>query len=98
MGQRRVHEYLLLEDDGARGILRCAKCGFEYCGSTEDYRLFSLAYERPVTDIHPCVPNPRKLIDEDWFFREYYCPGCGVMIDNELVREGEEPKPKMLLK
>ena len=97
MKRTKIHEYLTLEE-GDKRIIKCAKCGFEYCTPSENYKLHALMHERPVTDISPLVCDPKVYLDEDWVFREYYCPGCGVMIDNEIARNGEKPRPYVIFK
>ena len=96
--QTRIHEYLVLEEETSKRVIKCFKCGFEYCAPSENYKYYALMYERPVTDISPLVCDPMVYLDEDWVFREYYCPDCGVMIDNEIARKGEEPRPYIVLK
>lgn len=32
----------------------------------------------------------RRYIDDRPVFRQFYCPGCGALIENEVARENDE--------
>jgi acetone carboxylase gamma subunit len=36
------------------------------------------------------VGDWRRYIDERPVFRQFFCPGCGALIENEIAREGDE--------
>jgi acetone carboxylase gamma subunit len=35
--------------------------------------------------------NAKEELDEEMTYRSYICPGCGVLLDNELARADEPP-------
>jgi acetone carboxylase gamma subunit len=39
---------------------------------------------------NPNVGDWRRYIDERPVFRQFFCPGCGALIENEIAREGDE--------
>ena len=48
---------------------------------------------KPLVEVTSTTCEPKVYLDEGWELREYYCPGCAVMIDNELAVRGEVIKP-----
>ncbi|MHB8764027.1 MAG: acetone carboxylase subunit gamma [Deferrisomatales bacterium] len=86
----RITEYL--EIDLLREAWLCQRCGRELVGARESYKAGCLVAERPLAEVHPPLvegslysfcPNPDycRLL-------EFYCPGCGVMIENEYLPPG----------
>lgn len=86
----RITEYL--EIDLLREMWCCQRCGRELINAREDYKRGCLVAERLMEEVHPPVvegqaysfsPHPDfcRLI-------EFYCPGCGVMIENEYLPPG----------
>jgi len=86
----RITEYL--EIDLAAEQWCCQRCGHVLIGAREDYKRGCLVCERPLEEVHEALaeggeysfrpdPNYCRLI-------EFYCPGCGVMIENEYLPPG----------
>ena len=91
MGKKaQITEYL--DIDLENEIWCCHKCGRELNSARDSYKKGCLVYERDPRTIH----NP--VIEEGpWSFSppadwvaivEFYCPGCGIMIENELLPLG----------
>jgi acetophenone carboxylase len=75
----------VVEDEQGRKILVCSKCGFGYCETKENFKLYSLINERAPEEIY----SGRLAFDKDWcIFREFYCPGCGVQTEVEATPPG----------
>ena len=75
----------IVEDDQKRNLAVCSVCGFAYCEASENYKHYSLVYERDPAEIHGTVAGYPK----DWcIYREFYCPGCGTQIDVEATVPG----------
>ena len=73
------------KDVQGRNILVCSKCGFVYCEAKENFKLYSLVYERDPAEIY----QGRLAFDKDWcVFREFYCPGCGTQSEVEATAPG----------
>ncbi len=45
---------------------------------------------REIATSNPNVGDWRRYIDERPVFRQFFCPGCGALIENEIAREGDE--------
>lgn len=75
----------VVEDTGGNNIIVCSRCGFAYCDAGENFKYYSLIYDRD-----PAVFSPPALaMDKDFgIYREFYCPGCGCQTEVELTPEG----------
>ena len=70
---------------GNRFKRECTKCGFGYGRAEENYKLYSLVYERNPAEIQPA----HFAYPADWcVYREFYCPGCGTQIEVEATVPG----------
>ena len=51
--------------------------------------------EQGVTEVFidlnwdPIIGDPARFIDARPVFRQFFCPGCGRLIENEVALEGE---------
>jgi N-methylhydantoinase B/oxoprolinase/acetone carboxylase alpha subunit len=62
--------------------LTCSRCGHYYCDAGENFKHYSLVYDRDPKEIY----GDRFGADKDWMiFREFYCPGCGSMVEVEAT-------------
>ena len=87
--KRQITEYL--DIDLQKEMWCCNRCGKELISARENYKKGCLVRERDPRDIWD------PLVDEDFFYApdpewlrvvEFYCPGCGVMVENELLPPG----------
>lgn len=69
----------------------CSKCGKILGSAYANYKEHCLIYARDPHEVH------RPIVDEDFNFApdpnwvriiEYYCPGCGTMIETEYLPLG----------
>jgi N-methylhydantoinase B len=88
---RQVQEGLLLAGTGHGRVLACSKCHAEICAATANYKTHCATLDLPVTDANPHVVDPRYYIDDEVTFRLYSCPICGLLIQTEILRPGDEP-------
>lgn len=88
---RQVQEGLLLATTKNGKKLACAKCLNEICAVSENYKLHCAILNLPVTDANPHVLDPHNYIDEEISFRLYCCPACGLLIQTDVLRPGDEP-------
>ena len=91
MGKKvQITEYLNVDLENEMWC--CHKCGTELVSAKDNYKKGCLVYERDPRTIY------RPIIEEGpWSFSppadwvalvEFYCPGCGIMIENELLPLG----------
>jgi len=73
------------EDRDGRRVCVCSKCGHVYCEAGDDFKYFSLIYDRSPDEVYP----EHIAGDKDWYIlREFYCPGCGLQVEVETTPPG----------
>lgn len=88
----RITEYL--DMDLEREVWLCNRCGHELGPTGENYKTGLLVYERDPREIHRPLINPQEYAynfgpDPTWCrLLEYYCPGCGTMVETEYLVPG----------
>lgn len=85
----RVTESLLL--DSEQECWRCRDCETELIGVDENYKKGCLVAERDPTEVHhPVIDGDHTFApDPEWCrIIEFYCPECGLMIENEYLPPG----------
>ncbi len=83
---RRVTEYLDLVSVSGRPHLACTRCGHPLCPARENYKAHALRVDRPIQVANPLIGDPQRFIDDPVAFRQFYCPECGGLIENEVSR------------
>ena len=86
----RITEYLELDLEGEQWC--CRRCGHVLMDARENYKKGCLVAERPLDEIHPPLTEGQaySFCPDPDFCRllEFYCPGCGGMIENEYLPPG----------
>ncbi|UHQ95058.1 acetone carboxylase subunit gamma [Haloterrigena alkaliphila] len=87
---KRVAEYL--EVDLTNEQWQCARCTETLGPANENYKRGCLVNERNPREVHPPILEDEEYSfapDPDWVrIVEFYCPGCGTMIENEYLPPG----------
>ncbi len=47
--------------------------------------------DRHVAESNPLIGEPKVHINDDVVFRQFYCPGCGTLIENEVSVASDAP-------
>ena len=87
--KRQITEYLNV--DLETEMWCCNHCGRELISGRANYKKGCLVYERDPREIYlPLVDGPYSYApDPEWArIVEFYCPGCGIMIENEVLPPG----------
>jgi N-methylhydantoinase B len=63
----------------------CAKCSADLGPLGENYKDHCLREDRPVSSSNPLIGDPARYIDDAVSFRQFYCTGCGALLDNEIA-------------
>ena len=71
------------EADGAHHA--CAKCNADLGRTHDNYKDHCIAATRPVSHAVPLAGDPHRYIDDAPEFRQFFCPGCGALIENEIA-------------
>jgi N-methylhydantoinase B len=67
----------------------CAKCETDLGSVRENFKEHCARDDRPIQTSNPIVGDPARYIDDLPQFRQFYCPGCGALIENEVAIASE---------
>lgn len=70
---------------------RCAKCGHGLGPVTDNYKDHCLRYDGPLQEAGPLIGDPKRYVDDEMVFRQFFCPGCVLLIETEIARREESP-------
>ena len=76
-----------LQHSHGLSLYRCFKCGYVLGPAEEDYKTFALKNSAPLSK---CQPSHLYSNIDQYVLREYYCPGCGVMFEVDMVAKEEQ--------
>ena len=85
----RITEYL--DIDVERLMWCCNRCGADLIAARGNYKKGCLVYDRDPREVHNPVISGEYTFSPDpgWIrIAEFYCPHCGVMIENEYLPPG----------
>ena len=63
----------------------CAKCSAVLAKKGDNYKDGCVCEDQPVSSSNPLIGDPARFIDDVPVFRQFFCPGCGVLIENEVA-------------
>ena len=63
----------------------CAKCGTDLGPVSHNYKDYCVRNDLPIQAANPIVGDPARFIDPVPQFRQFCCPGCGLLIENEIA-------------
>lgn len=75
------------EKDGPH--MCCAKCSADLGHVKQNYKDHAVLEENDIRHSNPNVGDYKRYIDEKPVFRQFFCPGCGTLLENEIAREGD---------
>jgi acetone carboxylase gamma subunit len=87
-----ITEYLEIDLDNERW--HCRRCNHDIANAREPYKHGLLVNERDPREVHDSIIDHQKYEftyapDPKWCrIVEFYCPGCGTMIENEYLPPG----------
>jgi N-methylhydantoinase B len=67
----------------------CAKCATDLGSIEKNYKDGCVRNDRPIEASNPIVGDPKRFIDALPQFRQFCCPGCGLLIENEIAIESD---------
>jgi N-methylhydantoinase B len=84
-----VTENLDLRRDTGDEVYCCAKCQTEVGPLGSNYKEHCIRVDEPVSKSNLLIGEPSRFIDDTPEFRQFFCPGCGTLIENEIAMCGE---------
>lgn len=75
------------EKDGLR--LCCVKCAADLGPVSGNYKDHAVRVDNDIRHSNPHVGDYRRYLDERPVFRQFHCPGCGALLENEIARESD---------
>ena len=88
----RMAEELKVVEIDARAYIACADCGHYLCEANGNYKLGCGRIPGSLNELDDMLyGDAREEVDDQMAYRSYICPGCGVLLDNEVARADEPP-------
>jgi len=84
---RRTRDDVPVED----GRVVCRSCDEAICGAEENYKVHALCETKPLTEVGPLLNDPPEYVDDEREFRQFYCPGCATLLENEVIKAESDP-------
>jgi N-methylhydantoinase B len=85
-----IGDYLFIMGSDSEVTVGCACCGTTLAHEHQDYKSGCLSYQAPIEEAGKHFVDPRRYVDQDVFFIQYFCPGCATTVATEVKREGDE--------
>jgi N-methylhydantoinase B len=79
-----------LEIDGD-GRIACRRCEHQLGTVEENFKDHAVCKVRPIQDANPLIVDPSIFIDDEVVFRQYFCPGCATLLENEVILASSPP-------
>jgi N-methylhydantoinase B len=88
--RRPFLEAIDVAESSSGDVFVCNRCDHPMGSTSMPYKHWCAIWEGELAQIAPGFRDPAQFVDDHMVWREFYCPSCGVMIENEIAREGEE--------
>jgi N-methylhydantoinase B len=84
-----VSEGLALAGAGADAVYVCRKCRTVIQRADENYKSGCIKRTTDVQEVGLAPIDPKLFIDDEIVYREYFCPGCGLLFQGDFTRTGD---------
>ncbi len=85
---RQLDHHLSIDVDGA---IVCRKCSTALGFADGNFKEHAVCKVRPIEAANPLIVNPKIFVDDVVVFRQYFCPGCATLLENEVILATSEP-------
>ncbi len=80
----RMNEYLrIIAGEGERKI--ACRCGHVICAQHQSYKSHVVMSEKPISQAGMHIQVSAHVPQDRFVWREFYCPGCALLLTNELA-------------
>jgi N-methylhydantoinase B len=86
----RVSEGLVIAKTGEDAFYTCTKCRTRIQNADENYKSGCIKRVTDVRKVGLSPIDPSLFIDDEIEYREYFCPGCGLLLQGDFNRP-EDP-------
>ena len=69
--------------------LACSRCAADLGLARGNYKDACVRRDADIRESNPNIGDYRRYIDERPVFRQFFCPGCGALVENEVARESD---------
>jgi N-methylhydantoinase B len=85
----RLTDSLELRRDSRGERIACVRCRADLGPGNGNYKDACVRRDADIRSANPNIGDYRRYIDEKPVFRQFFCPGCGALIENEVARESD---------
>ncbi len=85
----RITDNLVIRSEADGPHHACVKCDTDLGPARDNYKERCIVELHPVTDAVPLAGDPARYIDATPEFRQFFCPGCGALVENEIALAGD---------
>jgi N-methylhydantoinase B len=91
---RQLDHHLAIDDGG---MIVCRGCGYVFTAADRNFKEGAIRKDRPIQAANRLIVDPAIFIDDEVVFRQYICPGCATLLENEVIlAESEQAWDKQL--
>ena len=88
--KHQIAPCLNVQHDSDGDYWACAKCSTDLGPTDEAYKAGCIREDFPVSASNPLIGDPERFIDDAVSFRQFFCPGCGNLVENEVAVDTDE--------
>jgi acetone carboxylase gamma subunit len=82
----QILEYLETAEVDGTQVNRCLRCGHVLGEAAEDFKTQAASFDAPST-----AGEPERFGKEgEWVLRHFICPGCGVLLEIDMLPRDQE--------
>ncbi len=94
----QASDTLHVRANGGESHWACARCSTDLGPVSQNYKEACLRRDRPVSASNPLVGDPSRFIDDEVQFRQFHCPSCGGLVENEISVASDAVLADIILK
>ena len=85
---RQLDHHLAIDESGT---IVCRRCGHGLGPADRNFKEGAVRRDLPIQSANPLIVDPATFIDDEVVFRQYVCPGCATLLENEVVLARSDP-------
>ena len=86
-GEIAVSDGLVVAKRGDEPVYVCRKCRSIIQNTAENYKSGCIKRESDLMEVGLSPIDPKLFIDDEIVYREYFCPGCGLLFQGDFTRK-----------